>query len=115
MCVVRCRLRATLPERSAFPFVTPWPRKTEDVVPFISTKSTKTVGNSAFHARRRPLFAVRTCSFDRPGLTGSFETAARAALTPLQTQRERVLFIGTQFSILYTSMYSPAEAATQTV
>jgi hypothetical protein len=27
-------------------------------------------------------------------------------------QRERVLFIGTQFSILYTSMYSPAEAAT---
>ncbi len=24
--------------------------------------------------------------------------------------RERVLFIGTQFSILYTSMYSPAEA-----
>jgi hypothetical protein len=24
----------------------------------------------------------------------------------------RVLFIGTQFSILYTSMYSPAEAAT---
>jgi hypothetical protein len=27
--------------------------------------------------------------------------------------RERLLFIGTQFSILYTSMYSPAEAATQ--
>jgi hypothetical protein len=26
--------------------------------------------------------------------------------------RERELFIGTQFSILYTSMYSPAEAAT---
>jgi hypothetical protein len=26
--------------------------------------------------------------------------------------RECVLFIGTQFSILYTSMYSPAEAAT---
>jgi hypothetical protein len=26
--------------------------------------------------------------------------------------RERVLFIGTQFSILYTSMYSPAEAET---
>jgi hypothetical protein len=25
---------------------------------------------------------------------------------------ECVLFIGTQFSILYTSMYSPAEAAT---
>jgi hypothetical protein len=25
-------------------------------------------------------------------------------------ERERVLFIGTQFSILYTSMYSPAEA-----
>jgi len=28
-------------------------------------------------------------------------------------ERERVLFIGTQFSILYTSMYSPAETATQ--
>ena len=27
--------------------------------------------------------------------------------------RESVLFIGTQFSILYTSMYSPAEAATR--
>ena len=27
-------------------------------------------------------------------------------------RRESVLFIGTQFSILYTSMYSPAEAAT---
>jgi len=26
-------------------------------------------------------------------------------------ERECVLFIGTQFSILYTSMYSPAEAA----
>ncbi len=26
--------------------------------------------------------------------------------------RVRVLFIGTQFSILYTSMYSPAETAT---
>jgi len=26
-----------------------------------------------------------------------------------------VLFIGTQFSILYTSMYSPAEAATRTL
>ena len=29
--------------------------------------------------------------------------------------RESVLFIGTQFSILYTSMYSPAEAATDQV
>jgi hypothetical protein len=28
---------------------------------------------------------------------------------------ERVLFIGTQFSILYTSMYSPAEAATSNI
>jgi hypothetical protein len=27
-------------------------------------------------------------------------------------ERESVLFIGTQFSILYTSMYSQAEAAT---
>ena len=29
------------------------------------------------------------------------------------SERECVLFIGTQFSILYTSMYSPAEAATR--
>jgi hypothetical protein len=29
-----------------------------------------------------------------------------------QRERESVLFIGTQFSILYTSMYLPAEAAT---
>ena len=28
------------------------------------------------------------------------------------SSRESVLFIGTQFSILYTFMYSPAEAAT---
>ncbi len=28
-------------------------------------------------------------------------------------ERESVLFISTQFSILYTSMYSPAEAATK--
>jgi hypothetical protein len=34
------------------------------------------------------------------------------SLSP-RTSRERVLFIGTQFSILYTSMYSPAEAATR--
>jgi len=32
--------------------------------------------------------------------------------SPEGDARERVLFIGTQFSILYTSMYSPAEAAT---
>ena len=29
----------------------------------------------------------------------------------LERERVCVLFIGTQFSILYTSMYSPAEAA----
>ena len=28
-------------------------------------------------------------------------------------ERERVLFIGTQFSILYTSMYSPAEVCVE--
>jgi hypothetical protein len=30
-----------------------------------------------------------------------------------RAERESVLFIGTQFSILYTSMYSQAEAATR--
>jgi hypothetical protein len=38
------------------------------------------------------------------------------SISPVSSQsgrpRERVLFIGTQFSILYTSMYSPAETAT---
>jgi hypothetical protein len=38
--------------------------------------------------------------------------SANLTLTGNITLRERVLFIGTQFSILYTSMYSPAEAAT---
>jgi hypothetical protein len=32
--------------------------------------------------------------------------------SPAAEPRESVLFIGTQFSILYTSMYSPAETAT---
>jgi hypothetical protein len=32
--------------------------------------------------------------------------------THTHTHTQSVLFIGTQFSILYTSMYSPAEAAT---
>jgi hypothetical protein len=36
------------------------------------------------------------------------------AMLVLCQQRENVLFIGTQFSILYTSMYSPASAATLT-
>ena len=34
------------------------------------------------------------------------------AYTMYIAHRERVLLVGTQFSILYTSMYSPAEAAT---
>ena len=44
----------------------------------------------------------------------AFDWAVRENLTDYTRwpQRERVLFIGTQFSILYTSMYSPAEAAT---
>jgi hypothetical protein len=38
--------------------------------------------------------------------------AAREVGVEVEIDRERELFIGTQFSILYTSMYSPAEAAT---
>jgi hypothetical protein len=37
--------------------------------------------------------------------------ATQGELAAAGSQRERVLFIGTQFSILYTSMYSPAGAA----
>jgi hypothetical protein len=40
------------------------------------------------------------------------ETATAAAAAAALSARERVLFNGTQFGILYTSMYSPAEAAT---
>jgi len=36
------------------------------------------------------------------------DSACAAAPGSLAGLRERVLFIGTQFSILYTSMYSPA-------
>jgi hypothetical protein len=38
--------------------------------------------------------------------------AAVMSLLPLAAISESVLFIGTEFSILYTSRYSPAEAAT---
>jgi hypothetical protein len=44
---------------------------------------------------------------DRPVVTGT-----GLACDDSGWVRESVLFIGTQFSILYTSMYSPAEAAT---
>jgi hypothetical protein len=40
---------------------------------------------------------------------------ARVRRLKMAPARESVLFIGTQFSILYTSMYSPAEAATRVV
>jgi hypothetical protein len=40
-----------------------------------------------------------------------FRTAGHTVRTQMM-MCERVLFIGTQFSILYTSMYSPAEAVT---
>jgi hypothetical protein len=50
------------------------------------------------------LGCLRDCQSQRAGVGG-------LRILPVLV-RERVLFIGTQFSILYTSMYSPAEAAT---
>jgi hypothetical protein len=49
-------------------------------------------------------------SSSAPNTLESLDWAELPLLTP--PLRERVLFIGTQFSILYTSIYSPAEAAT---
>jgi hypothetical protein len=43
---------------------------------------------------------------------GGRRKRARGGHRFMKLKRESVLFIGTQFSILYTSMYSPAEAAT---
>ena len=53
-------------------------------------------------------------SFENVALPHSCElTTCRAHVNEfVRDDRERVLFIGTQFSILYTSMYSPAKAAT---
>jgi hypothetical protein len=44
-------------------------------------------------------------------LLGHVQRCGVAVLRATTPTRERVLFIGTQFSILYTSMYSPAGAA----
>ena len=41
--------------------------------------------------------------------TYNWDIQSRSFLILFLTRWERVLFIGTQFSILYTSMYSPAE------
>jgi hypothetical protein len=48
------------------------------------------------------------CRVQEPGegLKGSAKDSAAAAIA--DTKRESVLLIGTQFSILYTFMYSPA-------
>jgi hypothetical protein len=48
--------------------------------------------------------ALKICDAD---VSGRAEREAEV-LKRLSELRERVLFIGTQFSILYTSMYSPA-------
>ncbi len=65
--------------------------------------------------------AACLASFSHFSSSGCLLLAAGEALNELHhshrealplKDRERELFIGTQFSILYTSMYSPAEAAT---
>jgi hypothetical protein len=56
-----------------------------------------------------PSLHLTTCLFQSPHVFERLRTKPRLQL---RGSRERVLFIGTQFSILYTSMYSPAEAAT---
>ena len=55
---------------------------------------------------------LKDVSYIKPGPVGAFKIWRDTMDSYNTTVRERVLFIGTQFSILYTSMYSPAEAAT---
>ena len=67
---------------------------------------------SGFHQLRMSEDAVRKTAFATP--SGLYEfVSAPFGLTSVpgafqRFMRERVLFIGTQFSILYTFMYSPA-------
>jgi len=66
----------------------------------------------AFAVRDRSCEDHPTCKRVRDcerGMRPNVEASTRRD----RAERERVLFIGTQFSILYTSMYSQAEAATR--
>jgi hypothetical protein len=50
--------------------------------------------------------------FRRGRSRGPYNADSTGVVGGIGYPRESVLFIGTQFSILYTTMYSPAEAAT---
>jgi hypothetical protein len=58
------------------------------------------------------LYLFRSLFFDELSSRQRRRRRRRRRVVLRRCVRERVLFIGTQFSILYTSMYSPAEAAT---
>jgi hypothetical protein len=62
--------------------------------------------------REVPKSAAAMWKYLRPTHSNTHANTLQARDLARMHQRERVLFIGTQFSILYTSMYSPAEAAT---
>ena len=71
----------------------------------MSDKPTETHAESV---RAPPAAASRACRVRR--LPDNDQLLSSQAPS-LHSGRERVLFIGTQFSILYTSMYSPTGAA----
>jgi cysteine-rich repeat protein len=83
------------------------------------TSNRKEAGSATLANSRRATTRVKASAAATAIISG--QTATRwSCLTRAETRsssrtshkRESVLFIGTQFSILYTSMYSPAEAAT---
>ena len=53
------------------------------------------------------LVGTHSTGFARPAVVARVAWVAQT-LCNIDTERENVLFIGTQFSILYTFMYSPA-------
>ena len=83
------------------------PLRACDVTPALQSTPTKPSSLSLLCRRRSPSLV-----FSR-SLSRVFSPLVLALAHALF--RERVLFIGTQFSILYTSMYSPAEAATHSL
>jgi hypothetical protein len=67
--------------------------------------------NNHYHLESEGCHAGQACStYEAHAHARPAAVVREYVLAVLPAERERALFIGTQFSILYTSMYSPAEA-----
>jgi len=105
--------QASLPRR--------WPGASPLAPPSAAVQESDLQRESA-HRRIDVSKGGRPCEFDPPPeetpvllmRASQYARGEDSLLCGHVLRRERVLFIGTQFSILYTSMYSPAEAATRT-